>query len=204
MLFTEGTPSKKETLIFSELLLGACEDAASAHLRTLIETRFKLPDGSYSLDRIVSLGNLVAESWSRLTKTDWALLNFLKKIAAKPDGPKIILVRGDREKAEESDPLSQLGTLMGATVTDTHEWKVGDKECLAVYGHLFRGGQEEILQYASEKKKDCVFFASRYNTSHLLAGALPSLACAVGPFRDDLDLIYLMVNSKGLVELSTV
>lgn len=113
------------TLIISDIHLGSPVSRAKAVLEMLKRYHFR---------RLIINGDLFDDlSFMRLTRDDWELLSYLRKLSNPKYGVEVVWVWGNHDLFS-SDAISHL---IGARVTEEYEWEENGERCLAIHGHQF-------------------------------------------------------------------
>lgn len=172
-------PHSYNTLILSDLHLGAETSHAREATRVLKETRFQ---------RLILLGDIFADlNFARLTKEHWKFLGFIRKLSNPKRKIEVVWVEGNHDHGL-TDIMSHL---VGVRVYQHYAWTCGGRAHLAIHGHQFDGFQVSnvrlsslgtslylMLQKLDFKNKPIVRLIDRLNTrwlrmsSKVAAGAL--------------------------------
>ena len=114
-----------DTLILSDLHLGADMSHAREALRVLHETRYR---------RLILLGDIFADlNFGRLKKEHWKFLGFIRKLSNPKRQVEVVWVEGNHDLG-----LAEIMShLVGVQVYQEYEWSYRGLRHLAVHGHQF-------------------------------------------------------------------
>src|SRR5271163_1837853 len=113
------------TLILSDLHLGAVTSHAREATRVLKENRFQ---------RLILLGDIFADlNFARLTKDHWKFLGYIRKLSNPKRNVEVVWVEGNHDHGL-SDLMSHL---VGIPVYEYYQWEYQDQQYLAIHGHQF-------------------------------------------------------------------
>ena len=120
-------PQVYETLILSDLHLGADMSRAREALRVLRENRFR---------RLILLGDIFADlNFGRLKKEHWKFLGFIRKLSNPKRNVEVVWVEGNHDHG-----LAEIMShLVGVRVYHEYQWEYQGLRHLAVHGHQFDG-----------------------------------------------------------------
>ena len=114
-----------DTLLISDIHLGSPVSRAKAVLANLKRYHFR---------RLIILGDLFDDlNFTRLTRDDWELLSYFRKLSNPKYGVEVVWVWGNHDLFS-SDAISHL---IGANITEEYEWEENGDRCLAIHGHQF-------------------------------------------------------------------
>jgi UDP-2,3-diacylglucosamine pyrophosphatase LpxH len=118
-------PTVYDTLIISDLHLGAETSRAGDALRVLKENRFH---------RLILLGDIFADlNFRRLTKEHWKFLGYIRKLSNPKRQVEVIWVEGNHDYG-----LAEvMSHLVGVRVYQQYVWKYDGLRHLAIHGHQF-------------------------------------------------------------------
>jgi UDP-2,3-diacylglucosamine pyrophosphatase LpxH len=118
-------PPVYDTLILSDLHLGAETSHAGDALRVLKENRFR---------RLILLGDIFADlNFRRLTKEHWKFLGYIRKLSNPKRAVEVIWVEGNHDHG-----LTEvMSHLVGVRVYQEYVWKHQGLRHLAIHGHQF-------------------------------------------------------------------
>ncbi len=117
------------TLILSDLHLGAETSRAREATRVLKESRF---------ERLILLGDIFADlNFARLTKDHWKFLGYIRKLSNPKRNVEVVWVEGNHDHGL-TDVMSHL---VGVDVYQEYEWTYRGLKHLAIHGHQFDGFQ---------------------------------------------------------------
>ena len=156
------------TLILSDLHLGAETSHAREATRLLKETRF---------ERLILLGDIFADlNFARLTKDHWKFLGTIRKLSNPKRHIEVVWVEGNHDHGL-ADIMSHL---VGVHVFQRYAWTYRGLRHLAIHGHQFDGFQVNrlrlsrlgtslylLLQKLDFKKKPIARLIDRLNTRWL-------------------------------------
>jgi len=118
-------PPIYDTLILSDLHLGADTSRAADALRMLKENRFR---------RLILLGDIFADlNFRRLTKEHWKFLGYIRKLSNPKRGIEVVWVEGNHDHGL-TDIMSHL---VGVRVYQSYGWRYQGLNHLAIHGHQF-------------------------------------------------------------------
>ena len=113
------------TLMISDIHLGSPVSRSRAVLANLKRYHFR---------RLIILGDLFDDlNFTRLTRDDWELLSYFRKLSNPKYGVEVVWVWGNHD-LYSSDAISHL---LGVHVTEEYEWEENGESCLAIHGHQF-------------------------------------------------------------------
>jgi UDP-2,3-diacylglucosamine pyrophosphatase LpxH len=156
------------TLILSDLHLGAETSRAREATRVLKESRF---------ERLILLGDIFADlNFARLTKEHWKFLGYIRKLSNPKRKIEVVWVEGNHDHGL-ADIMSHL---VGVQVYQHYEWEYAGLRHVAIHGHQFDGFQVNrirlsrvgtslylLLQKLDFKNKPIVRLIDRLNTRWL-------------------------------------
>src|SRR5579864_5351576 len=118
-------PPISDTLILSDLHLGAETSHAGDALRVLKENRFR---------RLILLGDIFADlNFRRLTKEHWKFLGYIRKLSNPKRAVEVIWVEGNHDHG-----LTEvMSHLVGVRVYQEYVWEYQGLRHLAIHGHQF-------------------------------------------------------------------
>jgi UDP-2,3-diacylglucosamine pyrophosphatase LpxH len=157
-----------DTLILSDLHLGADVSRAREATRVLKETLFR---------RLILLGDIFADlNFGRLKKEHWQFLGAIRKLSNPKRKVEVIWVEGNHDHGL-TDVMSHL---VGVKVYQEYVWHFAGRKHLAIHGHQFDGfGVNNLtlssfgtslylfLQKLDLKGKPCARLIDRLNTRWL-------------------------------------
>jgi UDP-2,3-diacylglucosamine pyrophosphatase LpxH len=116
-----------DTLILSDLHLGADMSRAREALRVLRENQFR---------RLILLGDIFADlNFGRLKKEHWKFLGFIRKLSNPKRNVEVVWVEGNHDHG-----LAEIMShLVGVRVYHEYQWEYRGLRHLAVHGHQFDG-----------------------------------------------------------------
>src|SRR5271170_4346390 len=118
-----------DTLILSDLHLGADMSRARDALRVLRDTQYR---------RLILLGDIFADlNFGRLKKEHWKFLSFIRKLSNPKRHIEVVWVEGNHDHGL-TDIMSHL---VGIRVYQDYAWEYGGLRHLAIHGHQFDGFQ---------------------------------------------------------------
>jgi len=118
-------PPVYDTLILSDVHLGAETSRARDAIRALKENRFR---------RLILLGDIFADlNFRRLTKEHWKFLGYIRKLSNPKRKVEVIWVEGNHDRGL-TDIMSHL---VGVKVYQEYEWEFAGLRHLAIHGHQF-------------------------------------------------------------------
>jgi UDP-2,3-diacylglucosamine pyrophosphatase LpxH len=120
-------PKTYDTLILSDLHLGADMSRAREALRVLQEKRYR---------RLILLGDIFADlNFGRLKKEHWKILGFIRKLSNPKRNVEVVWVEGNHDHGL-ADIMSHL---VGVRVYQEYQWEYKGLRHAAVHGHQFDG-----------------------------------------------------------------
>ncbi len=126
-------PHVYNTLILSDLHLGADTSHAREATRALKETRFQ---------RLILLGDIFADlNFARLTKDHWKFLGCIRKLSNPKRKIEVVWVEGNHDHGL-TDIMSHL---VGVRVYQQYTWTFRGLRHIAIHGHQFDGFQVNRL-----------------------------------------------------------
>jgi len=116
-----------DTLIVSDLHLGADMSRAREALRVLRENRYR---------RLILLGDIFADlNFGRLKKEHWKFLGFIRKLSNPKRNVEVVWVEGNHDHG-----LAEIMShLVGVRVYQEYQWEYRGVRHIAVHGHQFDG-----------------------------------------------------------------
>jgi UDP-2,3-diacylglucosamine pyrophosphatase LpxH len=122
-------PQVYNTLILSDLHLGAETSHAREATRVLKENRFQ---------RLILLGDIFADiNFARLTKDHWKFLGCIRKLSNPKRNVEVVWVEGNHDHGL----TNIMSHLVGVRVYQEYAWEFDGKRHLAIHGHQFDGFQ---------------------------------------------------------------
>jgi UDP-2,3-diacylglucosamine pyrophosphatase LpxH len=120
-------PPVYDTLILSDLHLGADMSRAREALRILQETRYR---------RLILLGDIFADlNFGRLKKEHWKFLGFIRKLSNPKRNVEVVWVEGNHDHG-----LAEIMShLVGVRVFQEYRWEYQGLRHIAAHGHQFDG-----------------------------------------------------------------
>ncbi len=120
-------PQLYDTLILSDLHLGADMSRAREALRVLQENRYR---------RLILLGDIFADlNFGRLKKEHWKFLGFIRKLSNPKRNVEVVWVEGNHDHG-----LAEIMShLVGVRVYQEYQWEYQGLRHTAVHGHQFDG-----------------------------------------------------------------
>ena len=120
-------PQLYDTLILSDLHLGADMSRAREALRVLQENRYR---------RLILLGDIFADlNFGRLKKEHWKFLGFIRKLSNPKRNVEVVWVEGNHDHG-----LAEIMShLVGVRVYQEYQWEYHGLRHIAVHGHQFDG-----------------------------------------------------------------
>jgi UDP-2,3-diacylglucosamine pyrophosphatase LpxH len=114
-----------DTLILSDLHLGADMSRAREALRVLRENRYR---------RLILLGDIFADlNFGRLKKEHWKFLGFIRKLSNPKRNVEVVWVEGNHDHG-----LAQIMShLVGVRVYQEYQWEYQGLRHIATHGHQF-------------------------------------------------------------------
>jgi len=117
------------TLILSDLHLGAETSRAREATRVLKENRFR---------RLILLGDIFADlNFARLTKEHWKFLGYIRKLSNPKRNVEVVWVEGNHDHGL----TNIMSHLVGVRVYQRYSWEYGGLRHIAIHGHQFDGFQ---------------------------------------------------------------
>ena len=117
------------TLILSDLHLGAETSRAREATRVLKESRF---------ERLILLGDIFADlNFARLTKEHWKFLGYIRKLSNPKRNVEVVWVEGNHDHGL----ANIMSHLVGVRVYDRYVWEYRGLRHIAIHGHQFDGFQ---------------------------------------------------------------
>ena len=116
-----------DTLILSDLHLGADMSRAREALRVLQENQYR---------RLILLGDIFADlNFGRLKKEHWKFLGFIRKLSNPKRKVEVVWVEGNHDHG-----LTEIMShLVGVRVYQEYQWEYQGLRHIAVHGHQFDG-----------------------------------------------------------------
>ena len=116
-----------DTLILSDLHLGADMSRAREALRVLRENQYR---------RLILLGDIFADlNFGRLKKEHWKFLGFIRKLSNPKRNVEVVWVEGNHDHG-----LTEIMShLVGVRVYQEYQWEYQGLRHIAVHGHQFDG-----------------------------------------------------------------
>jgi UDP-2,3-diacylglucosamine pyrophosphatase LpxH len=125
------------TLILSDLHLGAETSHAREAMRVLKESRFQ---------RLILLGDIFADlNFARLTKDHWKFLGYIRKLSNPKRNIEVVWVEGNHDHGL-TDIMSHL---VGVRVYQRYAWQYDGLQHIAIHGHQFDGFQVNNLRFST-------------------------------------------------------
>jgi UDP-2,3-diacylglucosamine pyrophosphatase LpxH len=122
-------PHVYNTLILSDLHLGAETSHAREATRVLKQTRFH---------RLILLGDIFADlNFARLTKDHWKFLGYIRKLSNPKRNVEVVWVEGNHDHGL----TNIMSHLVGVRVYQQYAWDYDGRRHLAIHGHQFDGFQ---------------------------------------------------------------
>jgi UDP-2,3-diacylglucosamine pyrophosphatase LpxH len=126
-------PHVYNTLILSDLHLGADTSHAREATRVLKETRFQ---------RLILLGDIFADlNFARLTKDHWKFLGCIRKLSNPKRNIEVVWVEGNHDHGL----ANIMSHLVGVRVYQRYTWNYRGLKHIAIHGHQFDGFQVNRL-----------------------------------------------------------
>jgi UDP-2,3-diacylglucosamine pyrophosphatase LpxH len=161
-------PHVYNTLILSDLHLGAETSRAREATRVLKENRF---------ERLILLGDIFADlNFARLTKDHWKFLGYIRKLSNPKRKIEVVWVEGNHDHGL----TNIMSHLVGVRVYQEYAWQYNGLRHVAIHGHQFDGFQVSslrlstvgtslylFLQKIDFKSKPIVRLIDRLNTNWL-------------------------------------
>src|ERR1700716_2686381 len=118
-------PSVYDTLILSDVHLGADTSRAREATRVLKENRFH---------RLILLGDIFADlNFRRLTKEHWKFLGHIRKLSNPKHDVEVVWVEGNHDHG-----LTEvMSHLVGIPVYQQYAWDYAGIRHMAIHGHQF-------------------------------------------------------------------
>ena len=118
-------PQAYDTLILSDLHLGADMSRAREALRVLRENQYR---------RLILLGDIFADlNFGRLKKEHWKFLSFIRKLSNPKRNVEVVWVEGNHDHG-----LTEIMShLVGVRVYQEYQWEYQGVRHIAVHGHQF-------------------------------------------------------------------
>jgi UDP-2,3-diacylglucosamine pyrophosphatase LpxH len=117
------------TLILSDLHLGAETSHAREDTRVLKENRFR---------RLILLGDIFADlNFARLTKEHWKFLSYIRKLSNPKRKIEVVWVEGNHDHGL----TNIMSHLVGVRVFQEYSWNYLGLQHIAIHGHQFDGFQ---------------------------------------------------------------
>ena len=127
-------PHAYNTLILSDLHLGAETSHAREATTLLKETRFR---------RLILLGDIFADlNFARLTKDHWKFLGHIRKLSNPKRGIEVVWVEGNHDHGL----ANIMSHLVGVRVYQHYIWEYHGLRHIAIHGHQFDGFQVNNLR----------------------------------------------------------
>ena len=116
-----------DTLILSDLHLGADMSRARDALRVLRQTRYR---------RLILNGDIFADlNFARLKKEHWKFLGYIRKLSNPKRGVEVVWVEGNHDHG-----LTEIMShLVGVRVYQEYRWEYQGLRHIAIHGHQFDG-----------------------------------------------------------------
>jgi UDP-2,3-diacylglucosamine pyrophosphatase LpxH len=125
------------TLILSDLHLGAATSHAREATRVLKENRFY---------RLILLGDIFADlNFARLTKEHWKFLGYIRKLSNPKRNIEVVWVEGNHDHGL----TNIMSHLVGVRVYQHYTWYCGGRKHIAIHGHQFDGFQVNNFRLSS-------------------------------------------------------
>ena len=122
-------PHVYNTLILSDLHLGADTSHAREATRVLKENRFQ---------RLILLGDIFADlNFARLTKDHWKFLGYIRKLSNPKRRIEVVWVEGNHDHGL----TNIMSHLVGVRVYQEYTWEYRGLRHIAIHGHQFDGFQ---------------------------------------------------------------
>jgi UDP-2,3-diacylglucosamine pyrophosphatase LpxH len=122
-------PHGYNTLILSDLHLGAETSRAREATRVLKENRFQ---------RLILLGDIFADlNFARLTKEHWKFLGYIRKLSNPKRRIEVVWVEGNHDHGL----ANIMSHLVGVEVYEHYDWEYCGLRHVAIHGHQFDGFQ---------------------------------------------------------------
>ena len=120
-------PEIYDTLILSDLHLGADMSRAREALRVLQENQYR---------RLILLGDIFADlNFGRLKKEHWKFLGYIRKLSNPKRNVEVVWVEGNHDHG-----LTEIMShLVGVRVYQEYQWEYQGLRHIAVHGHQFDG-----------------------------------------------------------------
>jgi len=118
-------PPVHDTLILSDVHLGADTSRAREATRVLKENRFR---------RLILLGDIFADlNFGRLTKDHWKFLGYIRKLSNPKRQVEVVWVEGNHDQGL----TNIMSHLVGVRVYQEYWWKFRGLQHVAIHGHQF-------------------------------------------------------------------
>jgi UDP-2,3-diacylglucosamine pyrophosphatase LpxH len=184
-------PQSYNTLILSDLHLGAETSHAREATRVLKQSRFQ---------RLILLGDIFADlNFARLTKEHWKFLGYIRKLSNPKRKIDVVWVEGNHDHGL-TDIMSHL---VGVRVYQRYAWQYAGQRHIAIHGHQFDGFQVNNvrlskfgtalylkLQKLDFKSKPIVRLIDRLNTRWLRMSSKVSAGALEYARQHDADRIF--------------
>ncbi len=195
-------PHVYNTLILSDLHLGAATSRAREATRVLKENRFQ---------RLILLGDIFADlNFARLTKDHWKFLGYIRKLSNPKRNIEVVWVEGNHDHGL----TNIMSHLVGVRVYQKYCWNYDGLRHIAIHGHQFDGFQVNSvrlsklgtalylkLQKLDFKSKPLVRLIDRLNTRWLrLSSKVSSGALHYARQRDANRIFCGHTHEAGHVE----
>jgi UDP-2,3-diacylglucosamine pyrophosphatase LpxH len=129
-------PHVYNTLILSDLHLGAETSHAREATRVLKENRFQ---------RLILLGDIFADlNFARLTKDHWKFLGYIRKLSNPKRNIEVVWVEGNHDHGL----TNIMSHLVGVRVYQRYFWQFNGLRHIAIHGHQFDGFQVNNLRFS--------------------------------------------------------
>ena len=126
-------PHVYNTLILSDLHLGADTSHAREATRVLKESRFQ---------RLILLGDIFADlNFARLSKDHWKFLGCIRKLSNPKRNVEVVWVEGNHDHGL----ANIMSHLVGVRVYQRYTWNYAGLRHIAIHGHQFDGFQVDRL-----------------------------------------------------------
>jgi len=130
-------PPAYDTLILSDLHLGAETSHAREATRVLKENQFR---------RLILLGDIFADlNFARLTKDHWKFLGYIRKLSNPKRNVEVIWVEGNHDHGL----TNIMSHLVGVRVYQEYAWEYRGLRHVAIHGHQFDGFQVNSFRLSS-------------------------------------------------------
>lgn len=132
------------TLIISDVHLGSRVSRAGALLRLL--RSYQAGKHQWRFKRLLLLGDIFdGLNFDRLKKHSWQVVGTIREITDEASDAKVVWVAGNHDLAL----IDLMSHLVGVKVYEQYEWRVGEREFLAMHGHQF---DKWIMNYPTISK----------------------------------------------------